>query len=93
MAIIQVLTLQGNTNRTVLKDYQGEIYKGYGIVHWLSAGRKSYFAIHLKTGRIIGILSGGTSSDTIKGKIDCAKKHINPSMEYDEIKETLSEKL
>lgn len=80
MAIIYQLMQSADGLRVFMSPEQGEIYKGYGIITSLSAGRQVPFCIHLNTGRIIPSLSENT-----KTKIDKIEDVIDPNWEYERI--------
>jgi hypothetical protein len=84
MAIVEVAMQNQNGNHFMDKQ-EGEIYKGFGIVLTLSAGRMAGFAIHIPTGRIIASLVDGFGSEAVKVRIDQVTSFINGEMTYEEI--------
>lgn len=90
MATIKVLTASHDESETFMEEHEGVIYKGYGIVHWISAGRQVHFTIHINSGRIIPMFVA-PDIDTVKNRIDASEKYVSPDMDYDKINEILKD--
>lgn len=88
LATIKVLTQRHDGRETFMAEHEGVIYKGYGIVHWLSAGRQVPFTIHINSGRIIPMFVA-PDLEIVKKRIDAAERYVSPDMEYNKINEIL----
>lgn len=85
MAKVGILTKDQNDQ--LYMDYrEGEIYKEFGIVETLSAGKMRGTVIHLESGRIVSDLCALAGKEVAKKHIDYTEHALRGNWDYEAIK-------